>query len=86
MKKCLIDKIWNHDGYIERVRFNGGQFTGSEDERLSFDDVRFKNVSFSGGELRVAEFVDVVFDTCDFSNVNFQNAIFLIDVNLEIQN
>ncbi len=64
------------DGYIEKSCFNGGTLVGSEDERLSFDDVHFKDVSFSGSELRAAEFVDVVFQNCDFSNVKFTNAFF----------
>ena len=72
----LAGEVWGQDGYIERVRIDGGIITGSEEERLSFDDVRFKDVSFSSSELRATEFVDVVFDTCDFSNVNFQNAVF----------
>lgn len=72
----LADNLWGNDGYVERARIEGGNVVGDEEERLSFDDVIFKDVSFSGSELKTAEFVDVVFDTCDFSNVKFQNAMF----------
>ena len=68
--------IWDTDGYIEKVRFDGGVLNGAEGERLTFDDVRFKDVSFAGGDFTGAEFVDVVFDTCHFSNASFQNATF----------
>ena len=56
--------------------FDGGVLNGAEGERLTFDDVRFKDVSFAGGDFTGVEFVDVVFDTCDFSNASFQNATF----------
>ena len=68
--------IWSREGYIEKVRFEGGVMAGAEGERLSFDDCIFKDVSFAGSDFTSAEFVDVRFETCDFSNVNFQNATF----------
>ena len=75
-EELSVDDVWRFEGYIEKSSFKGGTLTGSEEERLNFDDVVFKDVSFSGSELRTAEFVDVVFQNCDFSNVNFQTAIF----------
>ncbi|MBO1912557.1 pentapeptide repeat-containing protein, partial [Microvirga sp. 3-52] len=75
-EELSVTDVWRFDGYIEKVCFTGGTLEGSEDERLSFDDVHFKEVSFSSSELRAVEFVDVVFQNCDFSNVHFQNAFF----------
>ena len=75
-EELSVDDVWRFDGYIEKSCFNGGTLAGSEDERLSFDDVHFKDVSFSGSELRAAEFVDVVFQNCDFSNAKFSKRIF----------
>ena len=50
----LTDDVLDNEGYIEKVRFDGGIITGAEDERLSFDDVLFKDVSFSGSELKAS--------------------------------
>ncbi|MFJ7935077.1 pentapeptide repeat-containing protein [Sporosarcina sp. NPDC096371] len=75
-RQIRMDELWDNEGYVEKVRLDGGVMTVAEDERLSFDDVIFKDVSFAGSELQAAEFVDVVFDRCDLSNVNFQNATF----------
>lgn len=75
-KAMQVEAILDNEGYIEKVRIDGGHMTGAEGERLTFDDVIFKDVSFAGSDLAGAEFVDVVFDTCDLSNVNFQSAMF----------
>lgn len=75
-QQMRLDELWDNEGYVEKVCFEGGVMMGAEGERLSFDDVIFKDMSFAGSDLQAVEFVDVVFDRCDFSNVNFQNATF----------
>lgn len=71
-----FDALWDDEGYVENVRFDGGVMPGARGERLAFDNVIFKDVSFAADDLQAAEFVDVVFDCCDLSNVDFQNASF----------
>lgn len=75
-KVMRVEEVLDNEGYVQKVRFDGGFMTGAEGERLTFDDVIFKDVSFAGSDLSGSEFVDAIFDTCDLSNVNFQSAMF----------
>lgn len=68
--------IWTREGFIEKVRIEGGTMIDANDERLVFDNCVFKDVSFASGNWRGTEFVDVRFETCDFSNAQMENVMF----------
>lgn len=44
-------------------------------DKVSFDQVIFKNVTIIESSLTGIELIDVIFDSCDLSNVDFSNAI-----------
>lgn len=62
-----IEEIASTEDDVEGVRFTGGYFAADLVERMTFDDVVFKQVRFMNADLSTMEFIDVQFDTCDFS-------------------
>lgn len=69
----LDDELENGETYFRMGQIEEADINREITEKLSFDQVVFKNVSLESATLNHSEFLDVRFENCDLSNADFSD-------------